>query len=691
MRIYERFGGIVGLAFFFCYFFAFGLLVLFHTLSTVADEPKVRDVNGNVVDVPPYTPAQARGRDTYIQQVCWHCHSQFVRPVNQEDRRFGPVSQAGEGAIDRPHLYGTRRIGPDLAREGGLRTDDWQLAHLWNPRATVSASVMPAFTWLFRENRNAAEVEALLAAHDYDGNGVISDLDNIIRQRPTETDAEGRDTLALRLKGADQRGLPASKVQQDATGNDLKPGPDGKRLYVDAWTQVADGDGLPGEEGDGQVSDRDGGPLPTRETLELLDYLQRLGTAIGPWRQPLAAPTPVRSVLDKPPMKGVTVTWKDSAGKEQTASVPDGRMPLRARERRLHGDALRLADDATRSAAKDLEAEYEALMGAWRKANPEWDKRLAEGKVLFQEHCASCHGDLGRGNGLAAPFLLPRPRDFTQSAYRYRSTQAGTLPLDGDLYRTLWRGLPGSSMPPWHQLGDKNLWLLVDYVQHFLETIDGDAKEFDVQSAALALPPVPKVTAEQLDGLVRRGKAVFAAGKCSNCHGTEGRSDGAGWRSRMDDGATMRPRDLKPRFAGDQPALRLRGGVYPQDLYRTIFTGLGGTPMASSLGDFKAGWDAAAKADRLAAAGAPAAEVEQARKDARRQLIVPLFDDDLVAHHGVTREPGPKTPDGQETTLEFLDRLRVTTKDQVGDDWALVFYVMDLLGARNLIPVAASE
>lgn len=691
MRFYERFGGIVGLAFFFCYFFAFGLLILFHALATVADEPTVRDVHGNLVPVPAYTPAQARGRDTYIQQVCWHCHSQFVRPVNQEDRRFGPVSQAGESAIDRPHLFGTRRIGPDLAREGGLRSDDWQLAHLWNPRSTVAASVMPSFTWLFRENKNAAEVQALLDAHDYDGNGVISLLDDIIRKRPTETDVEGRDPLALRLKGADQRGLLASKAQQDATGNDLKPGPDGKPAYVDAFTQVTDGDGRPGEEGDDLVSDRDGGPLPTPETVDLLEYLQRLGTAIGPWRQPLAAPTPVRSILDKPAMKGVSVTWKDSAGQEQTSSVEDGQMPRRARERRLYGDARRLADADTLAASQDLETEYAALMGAWRKANPDWDARLTEGAALYREHCASCHGEEGRGNGLAAPFLYPRPRDFTQEAYRYRSTQVGTLPLDGDLYRTLWRGLAGSSMPAWNQLGDRQLWLLVDYVQHFLETIGGESKSFDVQSSALAVPPVPKVTAEQLDALVRRGKAVYVAGKCSNCHGTEGRGDGPNWRSRMDDGATMRPRDLKPRFPGDQPALRIRGGAYAHDLYRTIFTGLAGSPMASSLGDFKAGWDAAAKADRLAAAGAPAAEVEQARKDARRQLIVPLFDDDLIANHGVSREPGPRTPDGKETSLEFLDRLRATTREQVGDDWALVFYVMDLLGVRNLIPVAAGE
>jgi len=676
MRIYEKFGGIVGLAFFFCYAFALTLLVVFHTLGTVADEPKVVDVNGNIVDVAPYTPAQARGMEVYRNQVCWHCHSQFVRPVNQEDRRFGPVSQAGESALDSPHLFGTRRIGPDLAREGGLRSDDWQIAHLWNPRATVSESVMPAFTWLFQDNRNAGEVATLLAAHDYDGDGVISTLDDVIRQRPADP------ALANRLAGADQRGLLASLYKQDDKGNDLKAGSNGKPAYVDVYTQLADPHGRPGERGDGQVSDRDGAPVPTEETLDLLEYLQRLGTAIGPWREPLAAPTPQRPADSLPAKKGVKVVWKDSAGTDQTTEIADGQMPRRERKRRLYGEARTLATPDQLAAAADFELEYAAVMKAWRAANPRWDARLKEGEALFVEHCASCHGPEGRGNGIGAPFLNPRPRDFTQSAFRYRSTQAGNLPLHGDLYRTVWRGLPGSAMPSFRWLGDDQLWYLVDYVEHFQETIDGDGKVFDDQAAALALPSIPRVSDEQLNALLRRGKAVFAAAKCSNCHGTEGRADGPSWNTNMDSGATMRPRDLKPRFPGDQPALRIRSGVYPQEIYRTIFTGLGGTGMATSLGDFQGGWAEGAKLDALIAAKAPEAEIEAQRKAARRQLIVPLHDDDLLANHGVIREEGPGG-----TTLEFLDRLRQTSKTEVGDDWALVFYTMDLLGVRKLIPV----
>src|SRR5262245_44226233 len=124
MRIFERFNGILLLAGL-CQVFAATVIVILPAVWTDAAEDWVVDGHGNRVKVPPYTEAQAAGKRIYEKQVCWHCHSQFVRPVNDEVTRFGPVSQAGESAIDRPHVFGTRRIGPDLAREGGKRPDDW--------------------------------------------------------------------------------------------------------------------------------------------------------------------------------------------------------------------------------------------------------------------------------------------------------------------------------------------------------------------------------------------------------------------------------------------------------------------------------------------------------------------------------------------------------------------------------------
>lgn len=100
-----------------------------------------------------YAKALRLGRDVYIGQACWHCHSQYVRVVSNEINRFGPPSTAQEyqNELNQPHLWGTRRVGPDLARERGKHTNDWHIAHLMNPRSVVPASVMPAYPFYFDE------------------------------------------------------------------------------------------------------------------------------------------------------------------------------------------------------------------------------------------------------------------------------------------------------------------------------------------------------------------------------------------------------------------------------------------------------------------------------------------------------------------------------------------------------------
>lgn len=91
------------------------------------------------------------GKSVYIAEGCWHCHSQFVRPVSNEDVRFGKVAWAGEAMneMNLPHLYGTRRVGPDLSREAGRHGNDWHAAHLFDPRSVSPTSVMPPYPWLF--------------------------------------------------------------------------------------------------------------------------------------------------------------------------------------------------------------------------------------------------------------------------------------------------------------------------------------------------------------------------------------------------------------------------------------------------------------------------------------------------------------------------------------------------------------
>jgi hypothetical protein len=91
------------------------------------------------------------GRDVYVGEGCWHCHSQFVRPVSNESLRWGPVSQNWEyeNELQRPVMFGTRRVGPDLSREGGRRGNDWHLTHFFKPRLTSPRSVMPEYPWFF--------------------------------------------------------------------------------------------------------------------------------------------------------------------------------------------------------------------------------------------------------------------------------------------------------------------------------------------------------------------------------------------------------------------------------------------------------------------------------------------------------------------------------------------------------------
>jgi cbb3-type cytochrome oxidase cytochrome c subunit len=91
------------------------------------------------------------GRDAYIAEACWHCHSQFVRPVSNEDQRFGKVSYSAEymNEMFLPHLFGTRRVGPDLIRESGRHANDWHVAHFFDPTIVAPASVMPRYTWFY--------------------------------------------------------------------------------------------------------------------------------------------------------------------------------------------------------------------------------------------------------------------------------------------------------------------------------------------------------------------------------------------------------------------------------------------------------------------------------------------------------------------------------------------------------------
>lgn len=108
------------------------------------------DRQGNPLDVKPYDALRLTGRDIYIREGCYNCHSQMIRPFRAETERYGHYSVAGEYIYDRPFQWGSKRTGPDLHRVGGRYSDNWHIAHLRNPRDVVPESNMPAFPWLDR-------------------------------------------------------------------------------------------------------------------------------------------------------------------------------------------------------------------------------------------------------------------------------------------------------------------------------------------------------------------------------------------------------------------------------------------------------------------------------------------------------------------------------------------------------------
>ncbi|MCG6899724.1 MAG: cytochrome-c oxidase, cbb3-type subunit II [Gammaproteobacteria bacterium] len=107
----------------------------------------------------PYTPLRLAGRDVYVREGCYLCHSQMIRPFRAETERYGHYSVAGEYVYDRPFQWGSKRTGPDLARVGGRYSDEWHRVHLNNPRDVVPESIMPGYPWLAETPADASNIQ----------------------------------------------------------------------------------------------------------------------------------------------------------------------------------------------------------------------------------------------------------------------------------------------------------------------------------------------------------------------------------------------------------------------------------------------------------------------------------------------------------------------------------------------------
>jgi cytochrome c oxidase cbb3-type subunit 2 len=113
--------------------------------------------------VKPYPALQLAGRDIYVREGCYNCHSQMIRPFRSETERYGAYSVAGESVYDRPFQWGSKRTGPDLARVGGRYSDEWHVIHLTNPRNVVPESNMPGYPWLLEDMVDPALVQHKLS------------------------------------------------------------------------------------------------------------------------------------------------------------------------------------------------------------------------------------------------------------------------------------------------------------------------------------------------------------------------------------------------------------------------------------------------------------------------------------------------------------------------------------------------
>jgi len=198
------------------------------------------------------------------------------------------------------------------------------------------------------------------------------------------------------------------------------------------------------------------------------------------------------------------------------------------------------------------------------------------GEDVYNQHCAACHGSAGDGNGPASVWLYPKPRNFSLGLFKIQSTPLGSLPTDDDLFQTITRGMPGSSMPSFTYLSEKDRREVLQYVKHLTATEQAGKRINKFEEEAKNGQPgkpveVPPEPPDSVESLVL-GKEVFTRMGCATCHGETGAGDGPAAAVLKDvTGVPSQPRDFNSGA--------FRGGHTGHDLYLRIHNGMGGTPM----------------------------------------------------------------------------------------------------------------
>jgi outer membrane protein OmpA-like peptidoglycan-associated protein/cytochrome c553 len=242
----------------------------------------------------------------------------------------------------------------------------------------------------------------------------------------------------------------------------------------------------------------------------------------------------------------------------------------------------------------------------------------AEGRVVYERYCVSCHGDHGDGRGEAAAYEDPKPRDYRPAIFKCRSSPSGSLPLASDLERTLQNGLYGTHMPSWYPIGYRARRDAIAYIRTF-------SNRWTTEQPRAAMP-IPAEPASSPDSIAR-GRRVYEQTGCASCHGDLGGGDGPSAKAGMTDvwGNAIAPADLTRGH--------FKCGSTSEDLYRSLVTGIDGTPMPSCADSLSSDqvWD---EVHYLLEMGTEARESE----NWVRALIAPF--DDLVP----ASFPAPSAP-----------------------------------------------
>ncbi len=264
------------------------------------------------------------------------------------------------------------------------------------------------------------------------------------------------------------------------------------------------------------------------------------------------------------PWNSVMPAWEDRLSEEDIWKVimylydTTGYQPRRWEAHATH---------ATQGGVGARQGGSPSLALAVRRAEAQQAGDPAQGKVIYEKKCALCHGTDGKGDGPGAVNLDPKPRDFTKAKYKIRTSASGQAPTDADLLHVISEGMPGTSMPAWKVLSEKERRDLVAYLKTFA------AEAFREAPKAAELP---KEVASSKESLAR-GKEMFEAIECNKCHGNAGRGDGPSAPELKDDwGHPVRPANLTK-------AWNFRGGESAREVATRLGTGLMGTPMPSFI------------------------------------------------------------------------------------------------------------